>query len=324
MMICLMKLLNLLLKDINMPKVIKIKKLLGTLSSGNRVFVEAVRIDSGIAGQKIYIQAALHGWEIAGITVCWQLIKYFSKNLQKGIMTIVPIANPWGVDAKIGNKQVGYVNLNGDEAANWNEIFVKNHKWQEKEKILGMSREMILAKTLQELAVGHDIAIDLHTAWNCIDHVYYFSHQKEMVKWFGISDCIEWPYGFTGAFDESFLYPYEDKTRFAYTVEFNENCEPNTQKIINFLTKQKTIRKFNFWKEKDLKFIYSPGGGIMHYLVKPGEVMKKSQQIGKVVSKNKQWLIKAPWPAKICYLGTNYAVDTGQRICALLINPKMG
>ena len=91
MMICLMKLLNLLLKDINMPKIIKIKKLLGTLSSGNRVFIEAVRIDSGIAGQKIYIQAAIHGWEIAGITVCRQLIRFLSKNLQQGVVTIVPV-----------------------------------------------------------------------------------------------------------------------------------------------------------------------------------------------------------------------------------------
>jgi len=303
-----------------MPKITKIKKLLGILSSGNQVFLEAVKISSGKPGQKIYIQAALHGWEIAGISVCWQLIKFFSKNLQQGMMTIVPVANPWGVDAKIGNKQVGYINLNGDEFGNWNCIFTKKII-QEKQNL---SREMILAKTLQELSAGHDIVIDLHTAWNCIDHVYYFLHQKQAVKRFGISDCIELPYEFTGAFDESFLYPFKDKTKSAYTVEFNENSKPDAKKIINFLIKHVIIKKFNFWKEKDLKFIYSPFGGILKYQVKPGDFVKQGQAIAKVLGSGGQSVIKSPWQAKICYLGTNLAVDTGQRIGALLINPKMG
>lgn len=307
-----------------MLKITKIKQLLGTLSSGNKVLVEAVQIDSGRPGKKIYLQAAVHGWETAGITVCWKIIKYFSKNLQQGMLTVVPVANPWGVDAKIGNQQVGYVNLNGDETSNWNSIFVRTTNWQKQAQVLAMSRELILAKTLQQLADGHDIAIDLHTAWNCIEHVYYFPHQKLVVKRFGIKDCIELPYVFTGAFDESFLYPFKDKTKMSFTVEFNQNSPADAGKIINFITGKKLSGKFCFWKEPDLKFIYAPVGGMIEYLVKPGEIIKKNQSMVKIITMGKPLAIKSPWPAKVCYLGTNLAVDTGQRLAALLINPKMG
>lgn len=303
-----------------MPKITKIKKSLGTLSSGNEVFIEAVQINSGQPGPRIYIQAAIHGWETVGIMVCWQLIKFFSKNLLQGIITIVPIANPWGVDAKIGNKQVSYINLNGDEFGNWNCIFTKKII----QETQNLSREMILAKTLQQLASGHNIAIDLHTAWDCIEHVYYFSHQKQAVKWFGVSDCIELPYKFTGTFDESFLYPFKDKTKMSFTVEFNQNSPADAGKIINFINGQKLPGKFCFWKENDLKFLYASAGGIIEYLVKPGEIITKDQLIGKIIGSGKPQTIKSSWSAKVCYLGTNTAVDTGQRIGALLIIQKWG
>ena len=65
-----------------------------------------------------YIQSGIHGSEVQGYLNCLQLIEYFSKYPPKGNVTIVPIANPYGLSNKMGEYTFG--RFDPVTGINWN------------------------------------------------------------------------------------------------------------------------------------------------------------------------------------------------------------
>lgn len=361
------------------------KKLkLGGLSSGHSIYIDTYHIRSENKGLKVYIQAGIHGPEIAGIPLVWKLKDFLSKNLIAGEVLLVPCANPWGLDTKIGNYQIGYINHNGDKFGNWNRIFInllkkpgaslkkfcsinkgKNEelvikKFEEflknklnaiksrREKEYGLNKELVLSFNLQQPSCNADILIDLHTSGHCIKHLYYFKHQQDYVRGFGISDMILLPYEFHGVLDESLVYPWKklkDKglissiPKEAYTIELYGNSYSSTQNvdkdmmnIVNFLHTKGVCKniegkkilstKFFVCKMQEVKHLYSPIGGIFHTNIDPGDFARKGSVIGEVLQKDSKKNIRAPWNGKALKVSTNHSVETGQLLFSMATNIK--
>jgi predicted deacylase len=70
---------------------------------------------------KTYIQANVHGAETQGNAVIYQLIQYLSKNPPKGSVTLVPQANPFASNYKLGEGTYG--RFDPSTGDNWNRVY---------------------------------------------------------------------------------------------------------------------------------------------------------------------------------------------------------
>jgi hypothetical protein len=96
---------------------------LRTLASGARLIVPVFRF-VGEGSKKVYIQANIHGPEIAGIGAAHHLIDLLQQERAlHGTITIVPSINPVGLDSKINGLQVGYADFNESVVGNFNRIY---------------------------------------------------------------------------------------------------------------------------------------------------------------------------------------------------------
>lgn len=94
------------------------------LASGALQSVPIFRFTGEQPGKKVYIQANIHGPEIAGIGAAYDLIGLLreEKNLH-GSITVIPSINPVGLDTKVGGYQVGYADPNESVVGNFNRIY---------------------------------------------------------------------------------------------------------------------------------------------------------------------------------------------------------
>lgn len=356
---------------------------IGVSTSGSIKYIDIYTITSPYKGLSVYIQANIHGPEIAGIPVALELVKYLKKNLKSGCVTIIPYANPWGIDTKFEGAQAGYINHNGEKYSNWNRIFpnllkqsksegkvkalihkYKNHSiktkvakaksllmellhssYIEKKKSYQLKKEDILIYELLKNSLNADIVIDLHTAGECIKHVYYFNHQQTSAMTFGIETLIELPYDHIGVFDESNIvnwselikagylknYPIE-----AYTVELEGNGYSSSINLANdlchvlsFLSHKGLIvgnviqlPEYVSCKEAEHIHLYSHTGGIFHCKVKKGDKVKEGQLLGHIIKGNKKILIASPFNGIVYQLPNNYALETGQPFLGIFSNHK--
>jgi uncharacterized protein len=93
------------------------------LASGAQLSFPVFRAE-GEPGPKVYIQANIHGPEIAGIGAIYELLAILrQQETIHGSLTIVPSVNPVGLDSKINGLQVGYSDLNEHDYSNFNRIY---------------------------------------------------------------------------------------------------------------------------------------------------------------------------------------------------------
>jgi predicted deacylase len=217
------------------------------LASGAQLNIPVYHFQ-GQSGKHVYIQANIHGPEIAGIGAAHHLIKILQQmETINGSITLVPSVNPVGLDTKFGGYQVGYVDPNESAVGNFNRIyqmlvddkshskrislpdFVQQHLNADEQTIVqnfkkslaqtvrtmrdsyegyGMRHGLKLAYFIQEMAVQADYLIDLHTAGEALYHHFTFAECLESAKYFGISYIIQLDDSFSGVLDESFLQPW--------------------------------------------------------------------------------------------------------------------
>lgn len=105
-----------------------------------------------------YIQAGIHGQEHMGYGVALCLIEHFKQNPPKGHVTIVPKANPYGMNVKMGDTTYG--RFDPTTGANWNrnysnwlknpEAFIQKHQgksWPEVKAALKEEAKQALTQT---------------------------------------------------------------------------------------------------------------------------------------------------------------------------------
>ena len=191
-------------------------------------------------GKKAYLQANLHGAEIAGNVVIHRLMDWLgslNEDAIAGEIHLVPVCNPLGVNARMHHFPTGrYSPYEGDD---WNRIFwdyektgtqispikgdaaavVKTYRAQilaafesEQTKLdqpQGVSLEQRYRTALQSLALDADYVIDLHSSSNRgMAYLYYFPGREDGARLFSLDFGILLDEYDGDAFDESFIKPW--------------------------------------------------------------------------------------------------------------------
>ncbi len=215
------------------------------LASGDRLSLQVYQFQGAIPGKKAYLQSNLHGAEISGNAVIYQLIEFLrclDSTELIGEIWLVPVCNPVGVNQRSHHFSPGRYNLY--DGVNWNRIFWDFEK--QGEDILGFAQSQMnldadtvkvnyrkaialsfakeLAKInapscrpyrelfryqLQSLCWDADYVLDLHSSTNqSLDYLYCFSSREESAKAFLLDRAILMNEYDGDAFDEAFLKPW--------------------------------------------------------------------------------------------------------------------
>ena len=206
------------------------------LANGQALSVPVYRIRGESDGPNVYIQANMHGAEVQGNAVIFQLLEQLKSQQCLGDITLVPLANPIGSNQKSGEFTLGRFDpITGE---NWNRgyhfnkslpvEFAADNKQLTNDEIKQKFRQAIIddleqkklnnpygAKTsqllcaqLQRMAFDADIVLDLHTGPISSRHLYCPEYAKDRAILFDIPHVLFIPSDFDGAMDEATFCPW--------------------------------------------------------------------------------------------------------------------
>ncbi|MCO4799550.1 MAG: succinylglutamate desuccinylase/aspartoacylase family protein [Colwelliaceae bacterium] len=208
----------------------------GEMASGAALTVPVYRLKGNDNGPSVYIQANMHGAEVQGNAVIFQLLELLKNTKLKGDITLVPYANPVGCNHKNGEYTLG--RFDPITGVNWNRMyhfdesiikpFVREsigkddktiednfkalmiNSIEEKldHNIFGLTTGQRIAYQLQRLAHKADLVLDLHTGPISSKHLYCPEYAKESAQYFDIPHTLLIPNDFDGALDESTFCPW--------------------------------------------------------------------------------------------------------------------
>jgi predicted deacylase len=170
-----------------------------------------------------------------------------------------------------------------------------------KRKDYGIPHDILCSSTLQIMAAKADIVLDLHTGPCATEYLYAPLHLKKHAEDLALPFHILIPSEFAGAMDEACFTPWfhfekhcsEQSREYgapfeAYTLELgseeklcSEQAEKQVQVITSYLSARSILSCEQQSKpvlQQDLsafKSYHCPAGGLIEYLKKPGEFVKK-------------------------------------------------
>lgn len=193
-------------------------------------------------GPKVYIQANVHGAEVQGNAVIYQLMKLLESCTVLGEITLVPLANPLAINQKSGEFTLG--RFDPITGANWNREYLshaidlaqwyKAHaKLSDSELVQAYRSTLVeacqqrlvndwgvttghrLAVNLQAMAHSADIVLDLHTGPKSCKHLYCPEYDIGAAQYFTIPYTLIIPNSFGGAMDEAAFCPWWQLSEYA-------------------------------------------------------------------------------------------------------------
>ncbi|NJL94232.1 MAG: succinylglutamate desuccinylase/aspartoacylase family protein [Anaerolineae bacterium] len=94
------------------------------LASGAQLSIPVFHVQGTHPGPRVYLQANIHGPEIAGIGAIYEFLGFLRQQTRlNGFMTLVPSVNPVGLNSKVSGHQTGYADLNETVVGNFNRIY---------------------------------------------------------------------------------------------------------------------------------------------------------------------------------------------------------
>lgn len=209
----------------------------GETVSGQSFEVSVLHIKGSNANApKVYIQSSMHGAELQGNAVIYQLLQHFEKHAPLGDITIVPHCNPMGGNHKVGEYTQGRFDpVTGN---NWNRNyhhpdrtwinkFAEQHLNATKAEIIQafksdwlkqleaalaepwkLSRGHLMSYRLQTLATQADIVLDLHTGSKAARYLYAPRYAEDSVHYFHQEFVLLMDNQFGGALDEASFCPW--------------------------------------------------------------------------------------------------------------------
>jgi predicted deacylase len=262
-----------------------------TTPASGEVFIQSYFFKGKRAtAPKVYLQSSVHGAELQGNAVIFHLIDFFKKNPPEGDITLVPVANPVGMDRKTGEYTDGRFDSTTGE--NWNRAYfnavIEKESQREDEhqfclenlkttataaefkskmlraiqnkKKTSLRFAQRLALTLQEMAAAADLVLDLHNANISVPHLYSADSTLADSIYFGIPFVIAIPTVFAGALDEAILAPW------ALFQKFKKEKQLSAQSYTLELGSQEQI---------SLAAGFEQAQGILQYLIHQGAVRGK-------------------------------------------------
>ncbi|MBE9080173.1 succinylglutamate desuccinylase/aspartoacylase family protein [Romeria aff. gracilis LEGE 07310] len=215
------------------------------MASGDLLSLQVYRFVGAGPGKKVYLQANLHGAEVAGNHVIHQLIEWLTTLEEQqlaGEIWLVPMCNPLGVNTRSHHFASG--RFNPYDGLDWNRIFwdyekthanirvfAKAHLNAPEHDIIKAFRQRILSafqaerdelshakglpvhelyrSQLQALALDADYLLDLHSSTNRgLIYVYYFQNREESTQLFDLDFGLLLNKYDGDAFDEAFIKPW--------------------------------------------------------------------------------------------------------------------
>jgi len=175
-----------------------------------------------------YIQAGVHGTEVQGTAVCAQLLEQLAglpSRAIRGNLTLIPNANPHGLNSKFGEHTIGP--FDAGTGLNWNRAYLDlreearsvsaaGFKAQLVERLEERSAEILVrpssmqrhALTLQRLAQRADVVLDLHTSARGSRYVYGPAYALELMALLHAEDFLLLSGRFSGSLDEAISCPF--------------------------------------------------------------------------------------------------------------------
>ena len=215
------------------------------LASGDSLSIQVYKFIGAKPGKKAYIQGNLHGCEIIGNKVIYELIKFFSQLEQEqiaGEIWLVPVCNPLATNERTHFFSTG--RFNPYDGQDWNRIFwdyekecgdlgnfvaaqvtsetdlIRKNFLKEILTAFQKQLDKIQAPSsvpyseryryyLQSLCLDANYVIDIHSSSNqAIDYLYCFHSREESAKYFLLEQGILMNKYDGEAFDEAFMKPW--------------------------------------------------------------------------------------------------------------------
>ena len=209
----------------------------GEMASGAKLTVPVYSFKSELNNApSVYMQANMHGAEVQGNAVIFQLLELLKNCDIQANITLVPYANPVACNHKNGEYTLG--RFDPITGVNWNRMYhfdesviapfaqkyfdaneqdisaafkqlllneieekLDDHTW-------GLTTGQRIAYQLQRLAHQADLVLDLHTGPISSKHLYCPEYAQESASYFDIEHTILIPNGFDGAMDEATFCPW--------------------------------------------------------------------------------------------------------------------
>jgi hypothetical protein len=210
----------------------------GEMASGVKLTVPvySFKAQQQAPAPRVYIQANMHGAEVQGNAVIFQLLELLQYCDLNANITLVPYANPVGCNHKNGEYTLG--RFDPITGVNWNRMyhfneqivndFAQHHAEASDEQIKSKFEQLLvneidkklehniwgittgqrIAYQLQRLAHQADIVLDLHTGPISSKHLYCPEYAKESAQFFDIEHTILIDNAFDGAMDEATFCPW--------------------------------------------------------------------------------------------------------------------
>lgn len=208
----------------------------GEMASGAALTVPVYRLKGDPSAPSVYIQANMHGAEVQGNAVIFQLLELLKNTEINGDITLVPYANPVGCNHKNGEYTLG--RFDPITGVNWNRMYHfdadiikpfvrecigKSNRTIEtnfkklmiaciedklEHNIYGLTTGQRIAYQLQRLAHQADFVLDLHTGPISSKHLYCPEYAQDSAQYFDIPHTLLIPNDFDGALDEATFCPW--------------------------------------------------------------------------------------------------------------------
>ncbi|MGE5656255.1 MAG: succinylglutamate desuccinylase/aspartoacylase family protein [Actinomycetota bacterium] len=215
------------------------------LAGGDCLSLQVYQFQGATSGKKAYLQSNLHGAEISGNAVIYELIQFLlalDATALVGQIWLVPVCNPVSVNVRSHYFSTGRYHV--ADGKDWNRIFWDYEKQGEDleafaKSQLSLSADTIIANyrqkiqqsfskildklqspsgipyqeryryQLQSLCLDADYVIDLHSSSNqALDYLYCFRTREESARAFRLDYGILMNDYDGDAFDEAFLKPW--------------------------------------------------------------------------------------------------------------------
>jgi len=284
-----------------MNKVSKEVMHVGEMASGAALTVPVYRLEGQQQGPSVYIQANMHGAEVQGNAVIFQLLELLKTIELKGSITLVPYANPVACNHKNGEYTLG--RFDPITGVNWNRMYhfdteivapfaqanlnqsnteieqafraLMLEKISQKlnHNVYGLTTGQRIAFQLQHLAHQADIVLDLHTGPISSKHLYCPEYAKASAKYFDIPHTLFIPNSFDGALDEATFCPWwQLKQAFADLGRDFPITKADEEQGEALIVKESFTVELGSQEQIDLDIAHEDALGILSYLQYQGVI----------------------------------------------------
>lgn len=263
----------------------------GEMASGTTLTVPVYRFESKTTQDKkpsVYIQANMHGAEVQGNAVIFQLLELLKHCDIHGDITLVPYANPVACNHKNGEYTLGRfdpitgVNWNrmyhfdesmivpfaqqylqasdAEIAEKFQQLMINKIEQKLEHNIFGITTGQRIAYQLQRLAHQADFVLDLHTGPISSKHLYCPEYAQASASYFDIPHTILIPNAFDGAMDEATFCPW-----WSLQAAFNDLGRTISLGTKHFNKESFTV-ELGSQEQIDLSVAHQDALGILSYL----------------------------------------------------------